>query len=669
MILTGRGTAMHPASAADRDATVSVENIGGIDSATVRLSPGVTVLAGRNATNRTSFLKAMMAALGSNWTSVKGDAKHGRITLELGEETYARQITRTEDGVVSSGEGLLADPTLANLFAFLLEDNAARQAVVRGDDPRDIIMRPVDTSELRREIQAAEERKAAIDEELDAIADLKQRLPELEQRRAATKSEMADVREQLAAVEDRLDERDLTVELTQSNTDVLETRLDELRATRDELRRVRADITSEQESLSALREERGRLAAELSGLPEAPADRLEELESRLSAKRERKRELSTYTSRLQTLIGFNEEFVDGEHERIAEALGTTPESVGDITDQLYRGSKTTCWTCGSTVKSARFESTLESLREHRQETFTEIDELEREIEDLSGEQASITETVDRRTELTDTIDDVDAEIARRQETLSDLRERRDNLSARVGDLETEVTELRSAEVDEVLDLHSEANELTFELESLESTLEEIEEEIAKTETEIRRDETLVDRREAVVEELIELRTRIDTLETEATTAFNERMTDLLDILDYENVERIWLERQGGPADSVATVDTDSVIEGSEFELHVVRSSAGGTVYEDTVDHLSESERAVTGLVFALAGYLVHDVAEAVPFMLLDSLEAIDAERIAALVEYFADEVPYLVVALLPEDAVALDDSYDRVENIGQSQSQ
>jgi hypothetical protein len=56
-------------------------------------------------------------------------------------------------------------------------------------------------------------------------------------------------------------------------------------------------------------------------------------------------------------------------------------------------------------------------------------------------------------------------------------------------------------------------------------------------------------------------------------------------------------------------------------------------------------------------------------MLLDSLEAIDAERIADLVGYFAAEVPYLVVALLPEDAAALPERYDRVEHIGQSQSQ
>lgn len=42
------------------------------------------------------------------------------------------------------------------------------------------------------------------------------------------------------------------------------------------------------------------------------------------------------------------------------------------------------------------------------------------------------------------------------------------------------------------------------------------------------------------------------------------------------------------------------------------------------------------MVFDLAGYLVHDLGEDVPFMLLDSLGAIDADRIASLVGYFAD---------------------------------
>jgi uncharacterized protein YhaN len=102
---------------------------------------------------------------------------------------------------------------------------------------------------------------------------------------------------------------------------------------------------------------------------------------------------------------------------------------------------------------------------------------------------------------------------------------------------------------------------------------------------------------------------------------------------------------------------------TRFDLHIVRSSPDGAAYEDTVDHLSESEREVTGLVFALAGYLVHDVHETVPFIVLDSLEAIDSDRIARVVDYFRDHAAFVVAALLPEDAAALSEEYTYVEQI------
>ena len=100
-----------------------------------------------------------------------------------------------------------------------------------------------------------------------------------------------------------------------------------------------------------------------------------------------------------------------------------------------------------------------------------------------------------------------------------------------------------------------------------------------------------------------------------------------------------------------------------FDLHVIRSTEEGTTYEDSVAPSSEGEREVTGLVFALAGYLVHDLHESLPFVVIDSLEALDADRIAALVEYFGEYAEYLVVALLPEDAAAFGDEYQRVTNI------
>jgi len=57
------------------------------------------------------------------------------------------------------------------------------------------------------------------------------------------------------------------------------------------------------------------------------------------------------------------------------------------------------------------------------------------------------------------------------------------------------------------------------------------------------------------------------------------------------------------------------------------------------------------------------VYEEVPIMVLDSLEAIDSNRIARLVDYFSEYAETILVALLPEDAAALDDEYYRVTEI------
>ena len=136
------------------------------------------------------------------------------------------------------------------------------------------------------------------------------------------------------------------------------------------------------------------------------------------------------------------------------------------------------------------------------------------------------------------------------------------------------------------------------------------------------------------------------------------METILRVLDYVNIERIWIER------TERTVREERrKVQRGVFDLHVIRSTQDGTTYEDSIAHLSESEREVTGLVFALAGYLVHDLHESLPFIVINSLEALDSDRVAALVEYFGEYAAYLVVALLPEDAAALDGQHHRITEI------
>jgi DNA repair exonuclease SbcCD ATPase subunit len=634
---------------------VQAWNIGGIQETEVTFEPGVTILVGRNATNRTSFLQAVMAALGSENVTMKGDAEEAEVTLEIGDETYTRTFTRQADGIARGGDPYLDDPEIADLFAFLLESNEARRAVATNADLRELIMRPVDTDEIQSEIDRLRDRRESLEGELDAIDDRKGELRELEDRRETLREEIEETKAELEATEAELDDADADVETRREEKSELEDRLAELREKRADLDDVRYELETEQESLQALEAERNEREAELDDLEEPDAD-VETIDARLRELRDRKAELETQVNELQSVIQFNEGMLEDENGQVP-AAELDRDGDGALTEQLVDDS-VTCWTCGTAVEPGQIESTVDQLRQRSQSKVGEVDEVEREIEELQSEKREVERARRERERAERRLRELDDEIEETESTIESLRERRERLTDEIEEVEAAVDELEAEDYGDVLDLHKRANELEFELGRLETDLEDVEDSIADAEARIA-EESEVEQELADVNERIErLRTRIERIEREAVEAFNDHMESVLGLLGYGNLDRVWIERVEREVRKGRRKVTERV-----FELHVVRTTDSGAAYEDTVDHLSESEREVTGLVFALAGYLVHEVYETVPFMLLDSLEAIDSERVAALVDYFAEHSHHVLVALLPEDAAALDDGYERITDI------
>ncbi len=651
---------MSPVQSTREKVTVRAENIGGIDSTEVEFTPGVTILTGRNATNRTSFLQTIMAALGSEHVSLKGDADEGEVELTIGDETYTRNLTRQAGTVATEGEPFLDDPELADLFSFLLESNEARRAVALSDDLRELIMRPVDTEEIQQSIERLENERRDIENQLDELSNLQQRLPSLEQRRTEIENQIEGKREQLEAKEEEIAEADADVEETKKEKAELEDKLEELRDTRSKLEDVRFNLDVQQDSIEALQDELDGYEDELDTLPETPMGELDGVEDELERLRSEKQRLDAEVGKLESIIQFNEEMLEGTDEDVLNALRDGDEdSDGSVTDQLVDDSQTvTCWTCGSTVEKQDIRGTVERLRDLREEKISQRNDLRGDIDDRSTREAELKEKQRQRDQLERSIERTESEIAERETRIEELKDEREALNDDIERLETEVEDLEGEDYSEILDLHKEANQFEFELGKLQNELEEVESEIESVDRKVGERDELEARRDEINDELEELRTRIERIEREAVEEFNEHMDSVLDILDYSNLDRIWIERT-----ETEVREGRRKVEKTTFDLHVVRSTDAGTTYEDTIDHLSESEREVTGLVFALAGYLVHDVYEKVPFMLLDSLEAVDSERIAALVDYFKQYPDYLVVALLPEDAAALDDDYQRVTTI------
>jgi len=418
---------------------------------------------------------------------------------------------------------------------------------------------------------------------------------------------------------------------------------------------VRYDIETEQETIKELKQEQNELEREANDLPKTPIGDIDSIESDIDRLRNRKQTLDSEISDLRSVIRFNEEMLDESNKDVFEALNEGLESEGPVTDQLLADEEITC---GSEVVSDQIDVVVDKLRELSRDKTGEADDIEADIRELEKKRQDLKKQQNRREQVERRLDQIEAEIQEHTANIDQFQERRDTITAEIEEIEDAVEALEDESYTEILDLHKEANQLEYELGRLENDLENVETEIESIESRLSDREELDEKRDEIADELEDLQTKIEQIERQAIEEFNEHMETVLSLLGYQNLDRIWLERTEKEVREGRRKVTKST-----FNLHVIRKTESGKAYEDTVDHLSESEREVTGLIFALAGYLVYDVYESVPFMLLDSLEAIDAERISTLISYLEEYPDYLIVALLPEDAQALADEYDRVSDI------
>jgi len=640
------------------DATVRVERLGGIEELAVEFPRGVSLLAGENATNRTSLLRSLAAALGGEESAaaLKTDAADGLVELAVGDARYARTYTETATGSTRSGEPYCDRPELVDTFVALFADNPARRAVRRGDDLRELLMRPVDTEEMRRAVTQKQEQRSALEAEVERIRDRERELPGLEEDRQHLRGELDELTAEIEEVQARAN----AVEPADGESEVVAGLREELEDRRDELRDVEDQLETVEQKIEFRRTEREELTAELedvaAGLEEVPdADRLdgevERLDSEIRRLESQRRNLQAASEDLQTVVEMNETISQGELDVPKFDASDDPTAALDPDSQRVE-----CWTCGTEVERERVTERIDTLRElvrdHREQLAAvdqQLDELRDERSGYESEREAYAELRSRHRELSDRVERHDEELATLEGDREALQDDVAELEVEIDSVEEELSRLETADDDpsEFVETHQRLTELERERGRLESTLAETTDEIEAVESLQERRESKEAELSALTDELEQLRGQIDRLETQLVETLNEMLEDLVERLEYRNIARVWVERKKRDGNDEST-----------FELHVVREGRDGTVYEDTVETLSESEREVVGLVVALAGYLVHDIDETVPFILVDSVEMIDAPRLASLLQYTMQRsgVEFLVTALLLKDAAAVEDT-------------
>lgn len=640
---------------------LDVEQLGGITSASVSLPPGVSLLTGENATNRSSLLRSVAAVIGGESAAahLKTDVDKGAVTATIGGETYTRSYKREGSAVRKGGEPFTDQSELVDTFVALFADNPIRRAVSQGEDLRELLMGPVDTARLNTQIEALREEQARLESRREEITDLERDLPGLEEEKREYADELERLEEEIAELEAEIESFD-GEDQESDEMEALRGELDELRSS---VSSVESDIDENEDKLEFRESERTEMQEELEQIESRLAefdepDALQEQEathaSAIEAREGDKRDLEVALEDLQTAIQANEELLDGTLERLG--IGDDGDHVTDALDPEAQVLE--CWTCGSKVERATLDEQVERLREVATARRSDVADIEAEIRDLRAERDAVREKRKEYDQLLERRDQLQDGIQRHESRIEELEAEQEEKQAELESLEDEIeavqAEIATLEPPEEADEESELVATHRELTSLqrkrgrvESRLDTVRERIEEIEALRTERETAEERIEAITAELEELRGKIDTLESELVETLNTITEDLLDLLDYRNISRVWLERLREHSDGA-----------SEFELHIVRESEDGAVYEDSVETLSESEREVVGLAVALAGYLVHDVDSAVPFLLFDSVEMIDGERMATLLEYVVEQTrtEYLVVAMLPKDVTAVEES-------------
>jgi DNA repair exonuclease SbcCD ATPase subunit len=572
--------------------------------------------------------------IGGPIPSLRSDADTGSVTMVAGEETARLELARRNGrSVATTAKQYTDEQGLCELFVALTEENPIRQAVLSGADLRDLLLRPVDTAEIDARIRELQQRKQDLDERLAELDELASHRPDLTARRETLTAKLDDVESQLDDKRERIDEAEAALNADQADAE-------ELRDYRDERRDLRARIETHEEALASLRAELDEVTTERENLAgENRTADLDVVEDELSSLHERKRRLTETITRLTSVVDLTAEYLEG-------GLDATELDATDVVADLDPDSRTfTCWTCGTTVEQSDIEAQIETVRTVLQEKRNERDTVTERIQALTEQQRDLEAERDRLNELTDRKAEIESELARRTETRDDLVSQRRAVKSKIKRL---AVGSAAGSDGRLADLYDEVADLEYERGRLATELDEVTAEIAEIDEALAERGDLRSERGSVATDLQDQRERIDRLERDLVTTFNETMERVLDTLEYDAVERVWLERR---------TEADGPETTAEFELHVVRTTPSGNVYDDTADTLSKSEREVIGLVVALAGYLVHDVHETVPFVVIDAVEMFDADRISGLVEHFADHATYVVATVLPETESRLADRY------------
>lgn len=461
------------------------------------------------------------------------------------------------------------------------------------------------------------------------------------ERRQTKEAEIEELDAEIGAKREQISHLDIDREAA----DTAEEQLDMLEAAQEECRDIEAAIDHKERTLDDLEQQLADRRDELAGVEK----RLEAAslpdETTIQSLEDRRQRVQRVALLLDNLAEVGRAIVDSDHDvDLPTDRQVTTDATVDVTAVFASDSAAiTCPLCSNTAQREAILERVGSLESTATEYYDLADEIAEQLVELRSDREHLQTLREEQQNLENDVQRLEYRIEETERRIAELEDTHEDKQTEVDDLRERVEDVKERRSRELEMLYDEIAELQGDRADAETLLERIDAKIAEHESVIANETDLRDERTDLEAAIEERRERVARLERRVQDAAGDHMEELVERLDYAGLEGIRIDRD--PVDDPAAF--------SNFRLVVERrQQSGALVEEDDIGTLSESERSLVGLVVSLAGYVAHEVADEVPFLLLDSIEEFDTDRIDHLLAYVrgAVDVQYVVTALLAEDA-------------------
>lgn len=568
---------------------IDIERIAGILEGSATVEPGLNAVRGSNWQGKSSFIESIKTALGTSTDLTEG-ADDGHVHLETPDGTFDVTLTRENGTVRRSGTPYLTDEydvIRAELFACLDERNEVRQAVRRGENLEDVLMRPLDFQNIDQQIAELQRQREQIDAELSQAKEANKRLPSVQEKVTQLEGEIESLRAKRDEIESNSAPDDDSPESTQRQLSQART---EQNQAENQIERLEQSIERTEQRLEERRQE-----LEALEIPDAT-----DVEDELVDAREKLTQVKRDSEVLQSVYSANEMIL--KQNRL--------DLITDVERELT-GDNVVCWTCGNDTTRDDLESRLDDLGEKITQLRIQKETHRDRVEELEARREEMTQAKRRKQDLESEIAEMEEKLADRRQSLAETRDRLADAEERVEELSESVDET----VEELSDVESEIKYREAELQDATNELEQLESRASRV-------DKLQTQYDTVRDEITDLRNRKDRITREAREAFDEAMQDILSRFDT-GFEMARLT--------------------SDFEIVVAREGR-----EASLNALSEGELELIGFVAALAGRQSFEVAETVPLLLVDGVGGLADDNLHTLIDYLHDQTEYLVFTAYPE---------------------